>query len=89
MKCPKLTLEDLKLWRGLCVCLALDQKKQFTADDIYEYGFNIWFTDPSHGIGNFFRKLQHNKLAVHVGYTVSQRPSNNHREIKTWLIKDG
>ena len=75
---------ELDLWKTLSNCLILDNKKNFTADDFFQYGLDRYMKDPAHQVGSFFRKLQAQKLIEHVGYTQSTRPSNNHREIRVW-----
>jgi hypothetical protein len=83
----RLTSEDEKTLKAFRTLLKLDGITEFSSDDFRRYQLDRFIVDKVHGIGSFFSKLKHQKIAVECGQVRSQIASNHGRVIRVYKWK--
>jgi len=81
-----LSARDVDVLRTLRTNLRIENRKTFSADDIFLLNLDRFFEDKVHGVGGFFAKLQHLGKIEAVGRKRSVRPSNHLREIRVYAF---
>jgi hypothetical protein len=79
-----LNKRDMDILRTLDTIMKIENRKTFSADDIFLYGLDRFFPDKVHGIGGWFAKQQHHGNIRRCGTRRSVRPSNHLRRISAF-----
>ena len=86
--CLKPTRLDYDILKRLKAYLNLEDRRYFTADDLYRLGLVRLLSEPhNRTVGAWFSRMQHAKAIVDTGdYVASLRVSNNSRRIKRYDV---